>query len=140
MTDAREAFDTLFEERLHKLNILDVLKRIVCELCVVTFRARRTSHQETEPPTPHSFTSVSVASALESVASPLVGSRQQSFLGTVRLPRANSEDQLACDLESGSDSGSGSGSDVPSQTTSDDGSNDSDCYEVIRLQELFLVV
>lgn len=85
------------------------------------------SEENVQPQTPHSFVSASLASASESVISASQERRHQSMLGTVRLPRANSDENLA-DLDSRS---SNSGSDVPSQTTSDDdGSSDSDSDEV----------
>lgn len=132
---ARQVFDTLFEERINSLNSLDVLKCIVRELCVSVLRGgtMNRSEENVEPQTPHSFVSASLASASESVISASQERRHQSMLGTVRLPRANSDENLA-DLDSRS---SNSGSDVPSQTTSDDdGSSDSDSDEVGKHQAI----
>ena len=108
-----------------------MLKRIVRELCVSMLHSSSVNRSEenTQPQTPRSFVSVSLASASESGVSPSLETRHRSMLGTVRLPRANSEDKLP-ELNSRS-SNSGSGSDVPSQTTSDDdGSIDTDIDEV----------
>jgi hypothetical protein len=87
------------------------------------------SEENVPPQTPHSFVSASLASTSESGVSASLERIHQSMLGTVRLPRADSDDKLA-DLDSRS-SNSGSGSDVPSQTTSDDdGSSDSESDDV----------
>ena len=38
-SDARDCFETFFEENINSLNTLDVLKRLVRELCVAVFRS-----------------------------------------------------------------------------------------------------
>ena len=143
--DARRLFDSLFEERINPLNSLDVIRRLVRELCVRGLRGEKMegvestcSHQdpvtrsETEnmpgeydrgsdfPSNDRSF--VSMQEGLSPSPNPV----RQSMLGTVRMPTIVDYEEDDAPSFNNDDLYNSSGSDIPSEDTSDDGSDDED--------------
>ena len=165
---ARQLFDTIFEEKINPLNSLDVLRRLVRELCVVGFRSRpmgaevayvqqqkqhqhqyqyqyqQQQQQDQRIPTSTPFGAEGYENligeqdkgdfpgndrsfvSMQDGLSPSPNPMRQSTLGTVRMPTII--DYEEDDNHSFDDDKifNGSGSDVPSEDTSDDGSDEAD--------------